>query len=243
MADFGESSSKKKKLVVRSERYQWKQVSYFEGKNMAKAYKKVPEELKKSLLRDLSQKPTRAIGRSRLLHHSGLMPFSYRMKARWGGSKFLKIDVFSDVYLPTETPLESVDPPEDTGFQILMETLDQTLGQRPGTYCTKMGNARRREPIAPSSLQSKSQVTALTTEVADLRTELASYRSQMSQIVQALNQSGICFLDLCPSLTSEPLQPEHAHTFGPSTSKPVNNLETFQQPPHDDHVDYAALFS
>ena len=30
--------------------------------------------------------------------------------------------------LPPETPLESVDPPDDAGFQILTETLDQTLG-------------------------------------------------------------------------------------------------------------------
>ncbi|CAL9017710.1 unnamed protein product, partial [Prunus brigantina] len=36
--------------------------------------------------------------------------------------------------LPPDTPLESVDPPHDAGFQILTETLDQTLGRRPGTY-------------------------------------------------------------------------------------------------------------
>ncbi|TQD89929.1 hypothetical protein C1H46_024484 [Malus baccata] len=43
--------------------------------------------------------------------------------------------------------------------------------------------------------------------------------------------------------TSEPLQPEHGHTFTPSTSEPNDNLKTFQSPPHDDHVDYATLFS
>ncbi|CAL2229847.1 unnamed protein product [Prunus armeniaca] len=92
-----------------------------------------------------------------------------------GGSKFPEIDVFDDVYvrpgnelaeslhttmgkrnylvlqestsqLPPETPIESVDPPQDAGFQILTETLDQTLGRRPGTYCRGMGNARQREP-------------------------------------------------------------------------------------------------
>ncbi|TQD71215.1 hypothetical protein C1H46_043251 [Malus baccata] len=74
MADSGEGSGKKK-LVVLSERYQRKQVSYFEGKNLAKAYaefrydienlvqrdcsakfkscKKVLEELKKSMLMEL----------------------------------------------------------------------------------------------------------------------------------------------------------------------------------------------
>ncbi|BBN67953.1 hypothetical protein Prudu_234S000500 [Prunus dulcis] len=111
-----------------------------------------------------------------LLHHSGSRPFSYRMDARRReGSKFPKIDVFGDVYvrpgnelaeslhttmversqlvlqesasqLPPETPIESVAPPQDAGFQILTETLDQTLGRRPGTYCRGMGNARRREP-------------------------------------------------------------------------------------------------
>ncbi|KAI5320208.1 hypothetical protein L3X38_039916 [Prunus dulcis] len=78
------------------------------------------------------------------------------------GSKFPEIDVFGDVYvrpgnelaeslhttmversqlvlqesasqLPPETPIESVALPQDAGFQILMETLDQTLGRRPGT--------------------------------------------------------------------------------------------------------------
>ncbi|CAL8134777.1 unnamed protein product [Prunus armeniaca] len=35
-----------------------------------------------------------------LLHHSGSRPFSYRMDARRrGGSKFLEIDVFGDVYV------------------------------------------------------------------------------------------------------------------------------------------------
>ncbi|BBG97822.1 Ankyrin repeat family protein [Prunus dulcis] len=110
-----------------------------------------------------------------LLHHSGSRPFSYRMDARRReGSKFPEIDVFGDVYvrpgnelaeslhttmversqlvlqesasqLPPETPIESVAPPQDAGFQIT-ETLDQTLGRRPGTYCRGMGNARRREP-------------------------------------------------------------------------------------------------
>ncbi|BBH05388.1 hypothetical protein Prudu_016757 [Prunus dulcis] len=70
-----------------------------------------------------------------------------------GGSKFPKIDVFGDVYvrpgnelgesfhttmversqlvfqesrsqLPPDTPIESVDPPQDAGFQILTEMLD-----------------------------------------------------------------------------------------------------------------------
>ncbi|BBG99617.1 hypothetical protein Prudu_009362, partial [Prunus dulcis] len=138
-----------------------------------------------------------------LLHHSGSRPFSYRMDARRReGSKFPEIDVFGDVYvrpgnelaeslhttmversqlvlqesasqLPPETPIESVAPPQDAGFQILTETLDQTLGRRPGTYCRGMGNARRREPRPRSSAQSSSQVTALTAEVATLRSQMS----------------------------------------------------------------------
>ena len=77
--------------------------------------------------------------------------------------------------------------PEDAKFQILTETLDQTLGRRSWTYCKRMGNARTRELRAHLSSQSNSQVTTLTAEVTDLRTELGSYRSQMSQLVQALS--------------------------------------------------------
>ncbi|KAB2635492.1 transposase tnp2 [Pyrus ussuriensis x Pyrus communis] len=47
--------------------------------------------------------------------------------------------------LPSITPIESMDPPEDARFHILTETLDQTFGQRLGTYCRGMENARRRE--------------------------------------------------------------------------------------------------
>ncbi|CAN6704371.1 unnamed protein product [Malus baccata var. baccata] len=74
-------------------------------------------------------------------------------------------------------------PPKDVGFQILTNILDQTLGRRPGTYRKRMGNVRREEPRASSSLQSKGEMTALTAEVAGLRTELALYKSQISLII------------------------------------------------------------
>ncbi|CAL8088778.1 unnamed protein product [Prunus armeniaca] len=84
-----------------------------------------------------------------LLHHSCSRPFSYRMDARrrttMGKRNYLVLQE-STSQLPPETPIESVDPPQDAGFQILTETLDQTLGRRPGTYCRGMGNARQREP-------------------------------------------------------------------------------------------------
>ncbi|CAL9016731.1 unnamed protein product [Prunus brigantina] len=97
-----------------------------------------------------------------LLHHSGSRPFSYRMEERRrGGSKFPEIDIFGDVYvrpgnelteslhstmmeksqlvlqepasqLPPDTPLESVDPPHDAGFQILTETWIRRSGGAQG---------------------------------------------------------------------------------------------------------------
>lgn len=131
--------------------------------------------------------------------------------------------------LPPETPIESVAPPQDAGFQILTETLDQTLGRRPGTYCRGMGNARRREPRPRSSAQSNSQVTALTAQVATLQ-------SQMSVILQSLAQSGIPVPHF-DAPTSEPVHPGHPH----QTTAPVNAPPS---EPHtgDDSVDFDSLF-
>ncbi|CAL8992066.1 unnamed protein product [Prunus brigantina] len=193
-----------------------------------------------------------------LLHHSGSRPFSYRMDARRrGGSKFPEIDVFGDVYvrpgnelaesihttmversqlvlqesasqLPSDTPIESVHPPHDAGFQILTETLDQTLGRRPGTYCRGMGNARRREPIPRSSSQSN-EVTALTATVAELK-------GQMSMILESLARSGIPIPQFGSSSTSQPPQPGH------QTSAPADNAQTSEPHITDDHVDFQTLF-
>ncbi|BBG97068.1 hypothetical protein Prudu_006077 [Prunus dulcis] len=166
-----------------------------------------------------------------LLHHSGSRPFSYRMDARrqggpnsqrstslatfmfdlgmsWpnddGGEEPVELVLQESAsQLPPDTPIESVDPPQDAGFQILTETLDQTLGRRPGTYCRGMGNARRREPRPRSSAQSNSQVTALTAQVATLQ-------SQMSVILQSLAQSDIPVPHF-DAPTSEPVHPEHPH--------------------------------
>ncbi|CAL9020235.1 unnamed protein product [Prunus brigantina] len=194
-----------------------------------------------------------------LLHHSGSRPFSYRMDARRrGGSKFPEIDVFGDVYvrpgnelaqslhttmversqlvlqesasqLPPETPIESVDPPQDAGFQILTETLDQTLGRRPGTYCRGMGNARQREPRPRSASQANSQVTVLTSRVAELE-------GQMSVILQSLARSGIPIPNYGTS-TSETSHPEHPQ----QTTAPVDpQIPELHMP--DDHVDFGTLF-
>ncbi|KAL6272260.1 hypothetical protein ACE6H2_022952 [Prunus campanulata] len=194
--------------------------------------------------------------RKTLLHHSGSRPFSYRMEAwRQGGSKFPEIDVFGYVYvrlgnelaeslhtamiqksqlvlqelasqLPPDTLVKSVAPPQDVGFQILTETLDQTLGRRPGTYCRGMENARQRPPRPRESSESSSEVTALKTEVAELK-------GHLSHLLQSLAHSGIAI----PS-TSEPRQPEHGH----HTSPPVHNVQTSEPHLPDDNVDLGGLF-
>ena len=125
--------------------------------------------------------------------------------------------------LPSDTPIESVDPPEDAGFHIVTETLDQTFDRRPGTYCRGMGNARRRESRASSSSQSKGHVTTLTQEVIGLRRKLASYKSQMSMLVQALSSSGIHLLGFSAPSPSQLFHTEQAQQSGSSTSDPVPN--------------------
>ncbi|XP_034229907.1 uncharacterized protein LOC117638859 [Prunus dulcis] len=85
--------------------------------------------------------------------------------------------------LPLDTPLEFVDPPHDAGFQILTETLDQTLRRRLGTYCRGMGNVWRREP-KPRSLSQLNEVTALTVTVVELK-------GQMFVLLESLVRSGI----------------------------------------------------
>ncbi|BBH02227.1 hypothetical protein Prudu_012736, partial [Prunus dulcis] len=174
----------------------------------------------------IKPKSIRAIGRRRLfsiIQVSGPSLIGWMDGGR--GSKFPEIEVFGDIYvrprnelaeslhttmversqlvlqesasqLPPDTQIESVDPPQDAG--ILMETLDQTLGRRPGTYCQGMGNARQREPRPHSSVQSNSQVTTLIAQVATLQ-------SQMSVILQSLAQSRILMRRLpSPSIPSIP---------------------------------------
>ncbi|CAL2239658.1 unnamed protein product [Prunus armeniaca] len=183
-----------------------------------------------------------------LLHHSGSRPFSYRMDVRRGGSKFPEIDVFGDVYVrPGNELAESLHttmversqlvlqesasqlPPETSIESILTETLDQTLGRRPGTYYRGMGNARQREPRPQSSSQANSQVTVLTSRVAELE-------GQMSVILQSLARSGIPIPNFGAS-TSETVHPEHPQ----QTTAPVDPQIPEPHMP-DDHVDFGTLF-
>ncbi|BBG99137.1 hypothetical protein Prudu_008730 [Prunus dulcis] len=185
-----------------------------------------------------------------LLHHSGSRPFSYRMDARRReGSKFPEIDVFGDVYvrpgnelaeslhttmversqlvlqesasqLPPETPIESVDPPQDAGFQILTETLDQTLGRRPGTYCRGMGNARRREPRPVH--QGSQTVRGGHSSEPDVG---------HSAVPRTVRHSSPHFADLRARPSAQPHQ----------TTAPVN-AQTSEPHTGDDTVDFDSLF-
>ncbi|KAL6295592.1 hypothetical protein ACE6H2_003734 [Prunus campanulata] len=127
--------------------------------------------------------------------------------------------------------LESVAPPQDAGFQIMTETLDQTLGRLLRTYGRRMGNARQRPPKPRESSQSNSQVTALTAEVAELK-------GHLSHLLQSLAQSGIPIPSFPPSSTSEPRQPEHGH----HTSPLVDNVLTSEPHLPNDNVDLGGLF-
>ncbi|TQD70162.1 hypothetical protein C1H46_044302 [Malus baccata] len=78
-----------------------------------------------------------------LLHYSGSKPFLYMMEAQrqviTKGLCSTRDELAESLHrqlvlqefasqLPPETPLESVDPPEDEGFQILIETLIRLSG-------------------------------------------------------------------------------------------------------------------
>ncbi|KAM2527936.1 hypothetical protein TB1_025135 [Malus domestica] len=146
-----------------------------------------------------------------LLHHSGSQPFSYRLEARREGSKFPEIDMFKDVYvrpgnettkqlhvtmeekstavlheaasqLPPETPIEDVIVPEDAGFQIMTDVLNQNYGHRRGKVVRGMGKARIRETGASSSRSNTAEVDALKAEVMQLRTEGAHMKTSGLQI-------------------------------------------------------------
>ncbi|XP_068340476.1 uncharacterized protein [Pyrus communis] len=144
-----------------------------------------------------------------LLHHSGSKPFSYRLEERrQEGSKFPNIDLFKDVYvrpgdenteqlhaamvekgnavlqeatsqLPPETPIEDITIPEDVGFQILTEVLDQKFGRRHGKVVRCMGKAGVRETGTLSSRLTTGEVIALKEEVTTLKGKLAAQDEQM----------------------------------------------------------------
>ncbi|KAM1247282.1 hypothetical protein TB2_043388 [Malus domestica] len=164
-----------------------------------------------------------------LLHHSGSKPFSYRLEARREGSMFPEIDMFEEVYvrpnnettkqlhatmvekrddvlheatsqLPSETPIEDITLPEDVGFQIMTDVLDQNFGRRRGKVVRGMGKVRVRETGASSSRSKTVEVNALKEEVTQLRAE-------GEQMKMAGLQISLPVPHLAPPSTSDPSRP------------------------------------
>ncbi|XP_070681107.1 uncharacterized protein [Malus domestica] len=185
-----------------------------------------------------------------LLHHFGSQPFLYRLEARREGSKFPEIDMFKDVYvrpgnettkqlhvtmeekstdvlheaasqLPPETLIEDVMVPEDAGFQIMTDVLNQNYSRRRGKVVRGMGKVRIHETGASSSRSNTAEVDALKAEVMQLRTEgakkvqlkahadeLNTCVGRVQELVQAIQTSGLQISlpvpHHAPPLTSEP---------------------------------------
>ncbi|KAB2607938.1 hypothetical protein D8674_011106 [Pyrus ussuriensis x Pyrus communis] len=81
--------------------------------------------------------------------------------------------------LPSETPMEDVTLPEDVGFQIMTEVLDQKYGRRHGKVVRGMGKARVRETGASFSKSTTGEVNALKEEVTTLKGQLAAQDEQI----------------------------------------------------------------
>ncbi|XP_048421728.1 uncharacterized protein LOC103933683 isoform X2 [Pyrus x bretschneideri] len=174
------------------------------------SWEEIPEDTKELVRHELSKARESKI----LLHHSGSKPFSYRLEERrQEGSKFPEIDMFKDVYvrpgnetaeqfydtmvekstavlqeaasqLPPETSIEEVMVPEDVGFQIMTEVLDQNLG-RHGQVVRGMGKSRVRQTGASSSRSNTAEVDALMEEVTTLKGKLAMQEEHMREQMRA----------------------------------------------------------
>ncbi|CAN6588905.1 unnamed protein product [Malus baccata var. baccata] len=125
------------------------------------------------------------------------------------GSKFPEIDMFKDIHvrpgnetaeqfydtmvekstavlqeaasqLPPETLIEDVMVPEDVGFQIMTEVLDQNLGRRHGQVVRGMGKSWVCETGSNTT-----EVDALMDEVTTLRGKLAIQEEQMRKQMKA----------------------------------------------------------
>nr|XP_028943587.1 uncharacterized protein LOC114819387 [Malus domestica] len=131
--------------------------------------------------------------------------------------------------LPPETPIEDVTVPEDAGFQILTDVLDQNLGRRHGKVVRCMGKARVHETGASSSRSNTAEVDSLKEQVTTLKgqfevqgeqmreqiraqgEQLQAYAGHMRDLVRAIQmtslQISLLVLDLATPSTFEPLHP------------------------------------
>ncbi|CAN6710434.1 unnamed protein product [Malus baccata var. baccata] len=173
------------------------------------------------------------------------------------GSKFPEIDMFKDVYvrpgnettkqlhvtmeekntavlheaasqLPSKTPIEDVMVPEDAGFQIMTDVLNQKYGRRRGKVVRGMGKARIRETGASSSRSNTAEVDALKGEVMQLRSESAQMKVQLRAQAEELNTCVGRVQELVQAIQTSDLQislpvPHHAP---PLTSEPPCPADT-----------------
>ena len=80
---------------------------------------------------------------------------------------------------PPETLIEDVMVPEDVGYQIMNDVLDQNLGRRSGKVVRCMGKAQIRETGVSSSKYNTIEVDALKEEVTTLKGHLVIQEEQM----------------------------------------------------------------
>ncbi|KAB2626657.1 hypothetical protein D8674_020275 [Pyrus ussuriensis x Pyrus communis] len=187
-----------------------------------------------------------------LLHHSGSKPFSYRLQTRrQEGSKFPAIDMFKDVYarpgqeiteqfhstsilqeatsqLPPETPIEDVTIPEDVGFQIMTDVLDQNIGRRRGKVVRCMGKAQIREMGASSSRSNTAEADALKEEATTLKAQGEQMKEQLKAQSEEMRSYAGAWRDLVQAVQMSGLQISlpAPHLGPPSTSKPPHRADT-----------------
>ncbi|XP_070661371.1 uncharacterized protein [Malus domestica] len=124
--------------------------------------------------------------------------------------------------LPPKTPIEDVMVPEDAGFQIMTDVLNQNYGRSGGNVVRGMGKARIRETGTSSSRSNTTEVDALKVEVMQLRTEDAQMKVQLRAQAKELNTYVGRVQELVQDIQTSGLQislpvPHHAP---PSTSEP-----------------------
>ncbi|RXH70967.1 hypothetical protein DVH24_015589 [Malus domestica] len=82
---------------------------------------------------------------------------------------------------PPNTPIEDVTVPEDVGFQIVTDVMEQNFGRRHGKVVQCMGKARVREMGASSSNSNIAEVDALKEQVTTLQGQLEIQGEQMKE--------------------------------------------------------------
>ncbi|XP_050102826.1 uncharacterized protein LOC126582694 [Malus sylvestris] len=130
--------------------------------------------------------------------------------------------------VPPETPIEDVTVPEDVGFQIMTDVLDQNFGRRRGKVVWCMGKAWVRETGASSSRSNTAEVDALKEEVTQLRAEGEQMRAQLRAQGEEMRTFAGTVRDLVQTIQMFGLQISlpAPHLAPPSTSEPPRPADT-----------------